>query len=296
VATEVKLLTRPMWTRRQKSMAMGTGRVVIGGLSMPKAPPPMLRHPKSLLSHLRWHRSKAFDVGAHSPVDAWWSKFIRHHPSDFPSDCPLETGRSASIKHAIPWTDLAVFLFQRPQASSSWAQIDKLRQLSILLEDWAICGMVWHGHLFKYGFLDDGSSFSLPSLGLSLSLARALYQGSAHVLSKPGPRLAEPRPGVSSRARPRTSLMMVNSVLHVGKPAVFGPQLCIVSILPLVQVHLMSPSCHRMTPCQLYHPSQVQHSLPYACPPSPSYLSQLTLIILQAHCHLIPHLKKCHAL
>jgi len=60
----------------------------------------------------------------------------------------------ASLERAIPWTDVAAFLSQGPRASSSWAQIDKLNQSSILLEDWAIRGMAWHGRLFERGFWD----------------------------------------------------------------------------------------------------------------------------------------------
>jgi protein SMG6 len=60
----------------------------------------------------------------------------------------------ASLERAIPWTDLAAFLSQGPRAPSSWAQIEKLSQSSILLEDWAIRGMAWHGHLFERGFWD----------------------------------------------------------------------------------------------------------------------------------------------
>jgi protein SMG6 len=61
----------------------------------------------------------------------------------------------ASLKRAIPWTDLAAFLSQGPRASSSWVQIEKLSQSSILLEDWAIRRMAWHGRLFKCGFWDS---------------------------------------------------------------------------------------------------------------------------------------------
>jgi protein SMG6 len=60
----------------------------------------------------------------------------------------------ASLERAIPWTDLAAFLSQGPRASSSWAQIEKLSQSSILSEDWAIRGMAWHGRLFERGFWD----------------------------------------------------------------------------------------------------------------------------------------------
>jgi hypothetical protein len=45
----------------------------------------------------------------------------------------------ASIERAIPWTELAAFLSQGPRAPSSWTQVEKLSQSSILLEDWAIC-------------------------------------------------------------------------------------------------------------------------------------------------------------
>src|SRR6266566_7716208 len=47
--------------------------------------------------------------------------------------------------------DLATFLSQGPRASSSWAQVEKLNQSSILLEDWAIHRMSWHGRLFERG-------------------------------------------------------------------------------------------------------------------------------------------------
>jgi len=60
----------------------------------------------------------------------------------------------ASLERAIPWTDLAAFLSQGPRASSSRAQAEKLSQSSILLEDWAIRGMSWHGRLFERGFWD----------------------------------------------------------------------------------------------------------------------------------------------
>ena len=60
----------------------------------------------------------------------------------------------ASLERAIPWTDVAAFLSQGPRASSSWAQTDKLNQSGILLEDWAIRGMSWHGRLFERGFWD----------------------------------------------------------------------------------------------------------------------------------------------
>jgi protein SMG6 len=60
----------------------------------------------------------------------------------------------ASLERAIPWTDLARFLSQGPRASSSWTQAEKLSQSSILLEDWAIRGMAWHGRLFERGFWD----------------------------------------------------------------------------------------------------------------------------------------------
>jgi len=36
------------------------------------------------------------------------------------------------------------FLSQGPRASSSWAYMEKLSQSSILLDDWAVCGMAWH--------------------------------------------------------------------------------------------------------------------------------------------------------
>ena len=58
------------------------------------------------------------------------------------------------LERAIPWKDLATFLSQGPRASPSWAQVDKLSQSSILFEDWAIRGMVWHGRLFERGFWD----------------------------------------------------------------------------------------------------------------------------------------------
>jgi protein SMG6 len=59
-----------------------------------------------------------------------------------------------ALERAIPWTDLAAFLSQGPRASSSWAQIEKLSQSNILLEDWSIRGMAWHGCLFESGFWD----------------------------------------------------------------------------------------------------------------------------------------------
>jgi protein SMG6 len=60
----------------------------------------------------------------------------------------------ASFERAVPWADLAAFLSHGPRASSSRAQSDKLSQSSILLEDWAIRGMVWHVRLFERGFWD----------------------------------------------------------------------------------------------------------------------------------------------
>ena len=51
--------------------------------------------------------------------------------------------------------DLATFLSQGPRASSSQAQVEKLNQSSILLEDWVIHRMLWHGHLFKRGSWDS---------------------------------------------------------------------------------------------------------------------------------------------
>jgi protein SMG6 len=60
----------------------------------------------------------------------------------------------AFMERAIPWTDLAAFLSHGPRAPSSWAQVEKLSQSSILLEDWAIRGMAWHGRLFERGFWD----------------------------------------------------------------------------------------------------------------------------------------------
>ncbi len=60
----------------------------------------------------------------------------------------------ASLERAVPWADLAAFLSHGPRASSSRAQSDKLGQSSILSEDWAIRGMVWHSRLFERGFWD----------------------------------------------------------------------------------------------------------------------------------------------
>jgi hypothetical protein len=60
----------------------------------------------------------------------------------------------AALERAIPWSDLAAFLSKGPRVSSSSAQSDKLGQNSILLEDWAIRGMAWHGRLFQRGYWD----------------------------------------------------------------------------------------------------------------------------------------------
>ena len=60
----------------------------------------------------------------------------------------------AAFERAIPWTELAAFLSKGPRVSSSSVQSDKLGQNSILLEDWAIRGMSWHGRLFERGYWD----------------------------------------------------------------------------------------------------------------------------------------------
>ena len=60
----------------------------------------------------------------------------------------------ASLERAIPWTELAAFLSQGPQVWPGRVQAEKLSQSSILLEDWAIRGMAWHGRLFERGFWD----------------------------------------------------------------------------------------------------------------------------------------------
>jgi glycerol kinase len=49
-------------------------------------------------------------------------------------------------------------------------------------------------------------AFSVSSPGLSPSLTQALHQGSAHTLSKPEPGRGEPKPRVSRRGGPCTSL------------------------------------------------------------------------------------------
>jgi hypothetical protein len=62
----------------------------------------------------------------------------------------------AALERAIPWTDLAAFLSQGPRVSSERLQDDKLVRQGILLEDWAIRGMAWHGRrLFERGYWDD---------------------------------------------------------------------------------------------------------------------------------------------
>jgi hypothetical protein len=60
----------------------------------------------------------------------------------------------AALERAIPWTDLATFLSKMPRVFSKSVQSDKLGQHSILLEDWAIRGMAWHGRLFERGYWD----------------------------------------------------------------------------------------------------------------------------------------------
>jgi len=48
----------------------------------------------------------------------------------------------ATLEHAKPWADLAVFLGGGPQVSSNYMQSEKLGKSSILLEDWAMHGNV----------------------------------------------------------------------------------------------------------------------------------------------------------
>jgi hypothetical protein len=82
----------------------------------------------------------------------------------------------ASLERAIPWTDLAAFLSQGPRASPSRAQAEKLSQSSILLEDWAIRGMAWHGRLFERGFWDgnDDQLMEMEMLEARKSPAEAM--------------------------------------------------------------------------------------------------------------------------
>ncbi len=72
--------------------------------------------------------------------------------------------------------DLATFLSQGPRASSSQAQVEKLNQSSILLEDWAIHGMSWHGHLFERGSWDgkEDQLVEVEILDTCNSLAEAM--------------------------------------------------------------------------------------------------------------------------
>ena len=58
----------------------------------------------------------------------------------------------ATLERAIPWAELAAFLGRGPRASSNYTQSEKLGKSSILLKDWAMCGMVWPGRLFEHGF------------------------------------------------------------------------------------------------------------------------------------------------
>ena len=56
-------------------------------------------------------RANILDVGACSPVDAWRPEFVCYHPSNLPSDCPLETGRSCLSWACHPVDRLGHFSF-----------------------------------------------------------------------------------------------------------------------------------------------------------------------------------------